>query len=522
MKKLVFIILSLTFCGYVCAQSIAKGQIFEDSNKNGKKDKNEKGVADVAVSNGREVILTDKDGYYELPVGDDNIIFVIKPSGYNIPLDENNLPKSYYIHKPKGSPANLKFKGIPPTGPLPQSIDFALIPADEKDNFKAFIFGDPQPYNMDELDYFARGIIAEASKEQNISFGISLGDLVGDALDLHQPYKKAMKEMGMPWYNVMGNHDMNYDTTIDTDSDESFQVHFGPNNYAFNYGQAHFIILDDIIYPDPRDDKSYWAGFRPDQLEFIANYLKTVRKDELIVLAMHIPLFDETGNEDFRTEDRHKLFELLRYYPNVLVLSAHTHFQMHYFHKQADGWKGNKPLHEYNVGTTSGDWYSGEMNESGIPVSTMRDGTPKGYAFLNISGNKYTIDYKVAGKPRDYQIEIFNPKVVAKDKKTSAQIVANFFMGCENDKVEYRVDNGEWKEMIHTKGVIPSYTNTLFKWDYADKPKIERRPSNAVLSTHLWTAGIPTKLDEGNHVIEVRATDMFGNLFTQTSNYRIE
>src|SRR3546814_5122981 len=57
-------------------------------------------------------------------------------------------------------------------------------------------------------------------------------------------------------------------------------------------------------------------------------------------------------------------------------------------------WYQEKSHHEYNAGTTSGDWYSGEVNESGVPASTMRDGTPKGYAFLNITGNQYTIDYR--------------------------------------------------------------------------------------------------------------------------------
>ncbi len=39
----------------------------------------------------------------------------------------------------------------------------------------------------------------------------SLGDLVGDDLNLHPSYIKAVSKVGLPWYNVMGNHDMNYD-----------------------------------------------------------------------------------------------------------------------------------------------------------------------------------------------------------------------------------------------------------------------------------------------------------------------
>jgi hypothetical protein len=66
---------------------------------------------------------------------------------------------------------------------------------------------------------------------------------------------------------------------------------------------------------------------------------------------------------------------------SIPCLCLRIHFQRQYFYGQKDGWKQEKPHHEYNVGTTSGDWYSGELNEKGIPVSTMRDGTPKGMPF---------------------------------------------------------------------------------------------------------------------------------------------
>ena len=53
----------------------------------------------------------------------------------------------------------------------------------------------------------------------------------------------------------MGNHNMNLDATSDILSVETFEMNFGSVNYAFNYGNAHFIILDNILYPDPRDEK---------------------------------------------------------------------------------------------------------------------------------------------------------------------------------------------------------------------------------------------------------------------------
>jgi len=523
MKAILPVLIGLFVGSQVSAQTKAKGYVFEDANKNSKKESNESGIAGVSVSNGVNVVQTDNKGYYELPVGNDNILFIIKPKGYQVPVNKSNQPAYYYIHKPLGSPADFKYKGSEPTGRLPKSVDFALIPYNEPTTFTSLVFGDPQAYTLEEVDYFAKGVVAELKGIKNIGFGLSLGDLVGDNLGLHSPYIKAVSEVGVPWYNLIGNHDMNYDAKTDSLSDETYEKNFGPANYSFNYGNAHFIILDDILYPDPRDGKSYWGGFRKDQLDFVENDLKFVAKDKLIVLAFHIPLFIGEADSPFRKEDRQRLFDILKDYPNTLSMSAHTHLQRHNFYGKADGWNQEKPHHEYNAGTTSGDWYSGEFNEQGVPASTMRDGTPKGYAFLTIDNNKYKIDYKVAGKPKEYQIGIFSPKVVARGRNTSAEIYANFFMGAEGDKVEYRIDDSKWSPMSYVKDSDPSYMSKLYKWDLTDQLMRGRRPSNGVESTHLWSGSIPARnLELGPHKIQIRATDMFGNVFTQEQFFNVE
>jgi hypothetical protein len=521
MKKLKLSIFALLFSITAIGQSQVQGYVFEDTNQNGKKDRRENGIPNVSVSNGKEVVLTNDNGRYELPINDDAIISVIKPSGYKVGTDENNLPQFFYIHKPQGSP-ELEFKGVEPTGNLPRSVDFALLPSEEKEKFTALIFGDPQPYTIEEVDYFARGIVAELEGVENVEFGLSLGDLVGNDLDLFNPYIKAVQKVGIPWYNVLGNHDINFDVETDTLSDETYEAHFGPANYAFNYGKVHFIVLDDVLYPDPRDGKGYWGGFRKDQLKFIENDLQYVPNDHLIVLAFHIPISEPQTNDTFRNEDRAKLFELLKDYPNTLSLSAHTHLQKQDFFGKEEGWLQEEPHHHYNVGTTSGDWYSGTLNDQGIPVSTMRDGTPKGYAFIQFKGNDYQIRYKAAGKNNDYQIDIFNPKVMAKDKRSRAGIFANFFMGSEQDSVVYRIDNGEWKKMRYVEQQDPSYEAELYKWDTSDSLIPGRRASNAIESKHLWWGEIATDLSEGEHTIEVKATDMYGNEYRATSSYRLE
>ena len=276
-----------------------------------------------------------------------------------------------------------------------------------------------------------------------------------------------------------------------------------------------------MLYPDPRNQKGYWGGFTENQLQFIANDLKYVPKDYLIVMAFHIPL-SETEGDSFRDSDRDSVFELLKDFPNTLSLSAHTHIQRQDFFGKKEGWLQEKPHHEYNVGTTSGDWYTGKLNQEGIPVSTMRDGTPKGYAFIHFNGNQYSIEYKVAGQPKTHQMEVFVPKVVEKGRPTKSGIYVNFFMGSKNDSVKYRVDQGEWKEMDYLEEIDPTYAIEVFKRDVSEELIPGRRSSDPIKSKHLWRGSIPTKLETGTHTVEIKATDMFGNTFTETGSYRLE
>lgn len=518
--KHLLLALGIMISGAAAAQSTVKGYVFVDANGNGKKEGREHGLSGVAVSNGREVTVTDRNGRYELPIGQDNPVFVIKPSGYKTHVDENNLPQFYYLHKPNGSP-QTKEPGVAPTGKLPRSVDFGLTAQEEEENFKILVFGDPQVRSTEEVDYFNRGIIAELENASGYPFGISLGDLVFDKPELYDPYKKAISKVGIPWYNVMGNHDVNRDAETDSLSDETFERHFGPSTYSFNYGKAHFIIIDNIVFPHAGAGAKYRGGINEAQLDFIKNDLKYVPKDNLVVLAFHIPIKNHNGSDAFITEEKLHLFRLLKDYPNTLSLSAHTHQQRQDFFTKEDGWLQEKAHHHFNVGTTCGNWHSGKLLENGAPLATMTDGTPKGYAILSISGNQYVVDYKAAGEPEDYKINIIAPKVVRKAPKTSAGIYANYFMGSEKDELMVRIDNGKWQKMNYTVDLDPSYVHLLHEWDFEDEIPQGRRPGNASVSTHLWRAPVPSDLEPGIHTIEVQVKDMFDRTITQKTSYRI-
>src|ERR1700676_3861334 len=63
------------------------GVVFEDRSGSGRREPGDPGIPGVLVSNGRDVVKTDRDGRYALPVGEETIIFVIKPTGYAVHVE---------------------------------------------------------------------------------------------------------------------------------------------------------------------------------------------------------------------------------------------------------------------------------------------------------------------------------------------------------------------------------------------------------------------------------------------------
>ena len=89
-----------------------RGMVFDDRNGNGVRDAGEPGLAQVAVSNGTDVVLTDSGGRYELTAEDDTTLFVVKPRGWRPPLNAQNLPQFYHRLAPGAAPRTTKLAGF--------------------------------------------------------------------------------------------------------------------------------------------------------------------------------------------------------------------------------------------------------------------------------------------------------------------------------------------------------------------------------------------------------------------------
>jgi hypothetical protein len=494
----------------------ATGVVFHDANGNGAFDTGERPLPGIRVSNGMEIVATDIDGRYELPLTDDTIVFVLKPRGWRTPLSEDLLPRFYYIHKPQGSPP-LRFAGVAATGPLPESVDFPLYPQDEPDEFHAILFGDPQPRNQQEVDWIAHDVV-EGLVGTDASFGVTLGDIAFDNLDTFEPLNRAIALLGIPWYNVIGNHDINYDARVRKHANETYERVYGPSYYAFDYGPVHFLVLDDIrwIFDDAKGEGRYVGGLDAEQLAFIKADLAAIPERQLVVLMMHIPLVD--------VEDRHELYRLIEQRPFCLSIAAHEHVHEHHFITREDGWRGPQPHHHVVNVTACGSWWSGAPDERGIPHTLMADGAPNGYSIISFDGTDYALEFRAAGRPADYQMLIQAPEVVTAEQAGETDIFVNVFNGSERSTVEMRLGDGDWRPMEHARIVDPNY-QSLSDREAAlleASPNAWRKLPRPRVSTHVWRGKLPAGPSPGTYALHVRTTDMFGKTHESRRVIRVE
>jgi len=507
-------------------QSIVTGVVFEDLSGTGMRQPDDPGIAGVLVSNGRDVVRTDRGGRYTLPVDDETIIFVIKPTGYSMPLDQSvMLPRFYYIHQPRGTPAHLglRERGIDPTGQLPGSVDFALKKASEPTRFDVVLFTDPHADSAAAIDYMRTDVV-NALVGTKAAFGMTLGDLMSDDLSFCCRYNRVIGRIGVPWYNISGNHDLNFEASGRKYSRETFKRIFGPDYYAFEYGGALFLMLDNVDY---LGNGRYQGRFGERQLAFVAEVLKETPADRFVVAAMHIPLrtYLDPHDPTVNTLDGSALIEILGDRPTV-SFSGHTHTTEHHYLGNDRRNTGIPPHHHHVMTALSGSWWSGPFDHRGVAVADSPDGSPNGFHILSIDGNRYTTRFCSAKEPENRQLRIildceqreerikidnnlrmgmFFGSPISDDMVRAIDIIVNVFDGGPRTTVEYRIDEFEPVRMKPERRTDP-FVREVFARNAATK-----KPwANAELCSHIWTSRLPANLAIGTHCIMVRVVDEYG------------
>lgn len=509
------------------------GTVFEDRNRDGRREGNEPGLPGVKVSDGVGIATTDAHGRYALPVVDGRTSFVIKPPRYGLAMRGNGLPDYWRNVQQSPGPA-LKYGGI--EAGLPACRNYALVPTkpstDRQAQLNVLVFADPQPKSLVDVGYYGRDIVQSVLDETASSgaadLGLSLGDISSDDLSLYSALNAQTARLGVPWLHVAGNHDLDFDAARDEQSLLTFRHAYGPDTFAWEESEATFVMLDDVVYR-PGQTPSYVGGLRDDQFEFLEHYLPTLPIDRLLVLAVHIPLFDAApGRETFRHADRARLFALLERFPKLLVLSGHSHAQRHVFHDAGNGWHGRQPLHEYNVGAACGAFWSGAKDAAGIPDTTMSDGTPNGYARLAVQADGgYALSWHPArigdaSPAATAAMSLHAPKVLRRGAYPAWGLYANVFMGRDDTRVEFQVDGGPWLPMQRVQQPDPGLLAENARDDAADALRGYDRSPEATPSPHLWRGALPTRLDPGAHRVHVRAFDAWQGEQRAETSYRLD
>ena len=520
-SRLAFATVLLAVAPSLAAQQFATGTVFLDANSNGQLDSGEATVPNVGISNGKDVVQTGPDGRYKVSVTDDSIVFVIKPEGHRTTRDQDHIARFYYIHKPNGSPTTLKFPGVAPTGPLPAEINFPLYPQKEDKQFDVLFFGDPQPRDQKEIDYMAHDVV-ENLVGVDAAFGVTLGDILFDDLSLFESFNRTLGRIGIPWYNVIGNHDINFAAETDELSDETFERVYGPAYYSFNYGGVHFIVVDDVHWMSDGKKKFYRSGLSDAQLDFIENDLKLVPQDQLVVAMMHIPLVKSTP---WLEPKRDRLFRILETREHCVSLSGHTHHHEHVMLDASAGWKKPEPHHHIINVTVSGSWWSGAPDENGIPHTMCSDGTPNGHTIMHFDGEKYLLEYRAARRDPEFQIRVTAAEEVDLTGETPPAFYANVFNAMPGAVVEWKTDDtSEWQTMTKVLEHDPVF-KALSDADQtakADGTLQWRALAKPMICPHLWKAELPSSLASKTYAIHVRATNPNGQILTGERIVRVK
>ena len=558
--------------------STLTGRVFVDENRDGTGDEDETGLADVMVTNGRDVTLTDDEGRYSLPVFDNMTVSITQPSGYQVPLDEYNIPQFHYNHLPEGSP-DLRYGGIEPTGPLPAELNFPVVESEEtaKAEQGCVIAGDLQTYDEEEIEYARAGAIKDLSERDDYAGcgTLFVGDVVGDDLSLYPAIKELVGETNGPARFLPGNHDLDFDAPSAEHSFDTFRAQLAPAYYSYDVGDVHVIALNTVDYQcvaaddspegiedhcsDPEGSPSYNGRIGDDQLAWLESDLENVDPDKLVVVAGHIALLNyaDEGSAVHQVDQVARVHELLEGREAVSV-AGHSHsIENMRTGDDVEGWRDlfgieGLPFPHITVGAISGDWYSGEVGEEGYPTAIGRDGGRPGVVTLDIEGSDFQERYTVTGEPDDVQTQLginsptyrtwfderreWNDDPVGEAPELDAPLVldrddladgswltTNFFLGSTGSTVEVSIDGGPVEEAVRTQRMEGEAVNVGVEYSdpYAVAQQLVHGGSLADRTMHLWRFDLDEDLDLGEHTAEVTATDPYGRAFTDTLVFEV-
>ena len=438
-----------------------------------------RGLAGVRVSDGFDVVATAEDGTYELITTSGRaFVSLTVPSGHRIPTEGGGPARGYRaLRSDAGGEAEAVF-------------DLEADP--EADGRHAFlVLADIQTEDAADMARYLGETVPDvretlAGLPSADRFVVSNGDIMWDHLEMYAEYETAAQALGVPHFQVVGNHDLDRDALTDPASVRTFLERFGPRHYSFARGRVHYVVLDDVLW----HGTGYIGYLDHDALTWLERDLAFVEPGGTVVVFAHIPplgtLHARAGEGSPRPNgsitNREALYRILEPF-DAHVISGHIHESEHGF---------DHGVHTHVAGAVCGAWWTADH---------CSDGTPNGYAVYTADGDGLRWRYKATGQPADHGMRLYPPgaNALAPDAWT-----ANVWDWDPAWTVRWFADGEPRGRMEQRLGADPMAGRAFLGNGRPDKrPWVEPYPTH-----HLFLA--PAGAEER---ITVEATDRFGGVW---------
>ena len=514
-----------------------------------------KPMAGVAVSDGYEIVHTDKRGVYQLPSAKRNgNVFITLPSGYEAPIERPDVVPQFWAH-------------LTADAQTPERHDFRLKAVNNDRHVIVAVTDIHLANRLNDVETFTNSFVPSLKEEikqyeeQGIPvYTISMGD---NSFDLYWydylydigDFRRtlAQSEYPTPFFNAMGNHDNDggvaHCEDIDFKASEKYRKAFGPTYYSFNLGKIHYVILDNIVYHNEVKKgakkgkgivgaRNHSQALTREQLDWLAKDLALVEdKNTPIVIGVHSPIFRYKNYMDgeisirLPEEQQGEFINLLKEFKTVHILSGHTHRNRCCYGYRDTSKPDIANITEHTVVAVSGArWHTSAFGGPQIGVT----GDPAGCKILPIDGTDIKWYHKATEFDSSKQFRCYDMNQVRKYYQENGEV--RVMLDHFNKRADYGAYEKDNAVMIHV-------------WDWATDWKISVKENGKELAVkrkkaecpqYMITYDIPKRLwmfsldsDSGNkrsmhphmfHVttsapdstIEVTVTDSFGNVYTET------
>lgn len=491
-------------------------------------------VANVVVSDGTEVTVTDDKGIYELKSAKKwGYVFISVPSGYEVAA-EGVFPQFYQTLKGAADVVEQK--------------DFKLTKVDGQDRYKLFLLGDMHLANRTndaaQFTQFTTDLNAYMAQHSGQKmYALTLGDMTWDLYWYKNNYalpqyretiNRQVKNLQI--YHTMGNHDNDFMTTSDYDAAVKYVDCIGPTFYSFNIGQVHYVVMDNIDCSayDGTDSHNYVKKLSNEQLKWLAKDLAYVDKSTPLIVAMHAPIYKPTSTGfafDHDSANTEALLAALDGY-EVHFVTGHTH-KVYNITPDDDVVKG-RDIHEHNSGAICASWWWSGNLTPGVHVSI--DGAPGGYAIWDIDGTDFAWLYKSTGWPEEYQFRSYDLNNVSFSMDDVPNIPSNVLIQLaykkyvnaypENSDNEVLIKiwnwNSNWElSVVDERGKTLEYT-PVWAYDplHIAALSVPRFNNSGITSTPSFVTESATnffkvKADDADVDLTITVKDEFGHTWTE-------